>query len=628
GSDQKAMWGAQDALVLKWVALQVAPMLPLHERCEHIKGHGGGPASVRKMSAALTQNGYRWVLRTDVKGYYANIDKTQLLNQVYRHIPHTVLRDLINQYVHYTVENGGVSHTPEKGIGRGCSLSPLMGALYLHEIDEHFGREMQTDRLYYARYMDDIVVLTHSRWQLRKHVRKLNQLLAEKQLRQHPGKTFIGRTLRGFDWMGAMLESQGVTDVAPRAKANHREKVRRLYERAWRWREPKGVTRRRLSTYRWRWAIWAGAIVPAVAIYQTALAANVMMSGEAGVIGYTSTMSVSLPGKSPVQTPSDTDAFCISKYADSCSSKNDLYADDWGQPLGFQIWRKGGTRVHAWAVPVGEIRYEYQAYAFLTDVITGHVSMSLEGTTNTWVQSNPHDEPISPLLPPPINDHHNASGVGPHKLVISSYHIKDTTGLLYQAGQNYSGNANVKFAIIAGKRGLSPGTYTIPSLYFVKCIAGSCESKGVLSPADNEFTVANYGCDVAAPGTLDLSDTDRTATMEVTANCQDMMGGNIGEAGAYVSLEPGPGVSVTDATASGLGVPGAPGLSIRGNWSTVPPDCTGDQTVFFDGRYGPRIFDLLPGTGGQGGTDVAFRLCGTAAPGLYTTRALIRIVTK
>ncbi|WP_416282323.1 reverse transcriptase domain-containing protein, partial [Providencia alcalifaciens] len=122
-----------------------------------------------------------------MKGYYANIDKTQLLNQVYRHIPHTVLRDLINQYVHYTVENGGVFHTPEKGIGRGCSLSPLMGALYLHEIDEHFGREMQTGRLYYARYMDDIVVLTHSRWQLRKHVRKLNQLLAEKQLRQHPG---------------------------------------------------------------------------------------------------------------------------------------------------------------------------------------------------------------------------------------------------------------------------------------------------------------------------------------------------------------------------------------------------------------------------------------------------------
>ncbi|CAI2536112.1 Retron-type reverse transcriptase [Serratia proteamaculans] len=259
--EQKALWSAQDALVLKWVALQIAPQLPLHARCEHIKGHEGGPASVRKMSAALKQAGYRWVLRTDVKGYYASIDKAQLLGQVRRHITHPVLLGLITQYVHYTVEDGGTFHTPEKGISRSCPLSPLMGALYLQEMDTHFGQEAEKGTMYYARYMDDIVVLTHSRWQLRKHVRILNRFLSEKTLCQHPDKTFIGRTVKGFDWMGAWLEPQGVTDIAPRAKANHCEKVRRLYERAWRWREPKAVTQRKVSNYRWRWTIWAVALL-------------------------------------------------------------------------------------------------------------------------------------------------------------------------------------------------------------------------------------------------------------------------------------------------------------------------------------------------------------------------------
>ncbi|WP_323086187.1 hypothetical protein [Providencia alcalifaciens] len=77
-SEQKAMWGGQDALVPQWVTLRVAPIMPIHERCEHLKGHGGGPRGEDKMRAALARDVYRWVLRTDVKGYYANIDKTQI----------------------------------------------------------------------------------------------------------------------------------------------------------------------------------------------------------------------------------------------------------------------------------------------------------------------------------------------------------------------------------------------------------------------------------------------------------------------------------------------------------------------------------------------------------------------
>lgn len=268
GPDRRAVWGAQDALVLKWVALSLQPLLPLHPACEHVKGHGGGKPSVTTLSALLMQKktdgrAYPWVCRTDIRGYYRNISKQTLSAQVRRHVTCPVLRDLVDQYLHYTVEDGGTFHTPDKGISRGCPLSPLMGALHLYDMDAHFAGQKT---IHYARYMDDIIILAKSRWQLRKYTRQLKQWFSEYGFEAHPDKTFTGRTEKGFDWMGAWLTHEGVTDIAPRAKANHREKVRRLYERLARvplWARKREAQRihAKVSTYRKRWTIWAGALL-------------------------------------------------------------------------------------------------------------------------------------------------------------------------------------------------------------------------------------------------------------------------------------------------------------------------------------------------------------------------------
>lgn len=281
GEDRKAVRSAQDALVLKWVALSIEGQLPLHPACEHVKGHGGGRQSVNRLHALLTGTAHEhapeqtteqtskktadhaWVCRTDIRGYYRNINKETLLNHVRQHVQDPVLRDLISQYLHYTVEDGGAFHTPEKGISRGCALSPLMGALHLYDMDEHFSRQKG---IHYARYMDDIVILAKTRWSLRKHTKRLMQWFSEYGFEAHPDKTQIGRTKKGFDWMGAWLTHEGVTDIAPRAKANHREKVRRLYERLarvpdWLRHRRQQQVHARVSAYRKRWNIWAGSLV-------------------------------------------------------------------------------------------------------------------------------------------------------------------------------------------------------------------------------------------------------------------------------------------------------------------------------------------------------------------------------
>ncbi|WP_024531420.1 reverse transcriptase domain-containing protein, partial [Serratia fonticola] len=230
GKKKQAMWTARDALVLKWVALKLAGRLPLHPRCEHVKGHGGGAASLRRLNEVVHSGDYPWVCRTDIKGYYGAIQKPFLLEQLRQQRLAPEVLYLLEQYLHYSVKSGGEFHTPERGIPRGCALSPLMGALHLWAVDNHFVRQ---PGIYYARYMDDFVILTKTRWQLRRQVASLNRFFNVYGFRQHPDKTFIGRTAKGFDWMGAQLGASGVTGVAPRALANHWAKVRRLYEQTW-----------------------------------------------------------------------------------------------------------------------------------------------------------------------------------------------------------------------------------------------------------------------------------------------------------------------------------------------------------------------------------------------------------
>lgn len=75
-----------------------------------------------------------------------------LYHQVCRHVCDPALRDRMHQYLYYSVEDGGELYTPETGISRGYSLSPLMGAVQLRYVDRYFS---ETEGIWYVRYMDD-----------------------------------------------------------------------------------------------------------------------------------------------------------------------------------------------------------------------------------------------------------------------------------------------------------------------------------------------------------------------------------------------------------------------------------------------------------------------------------------
>ncbi len=100
-----------------------------------------------------------------------------------------------------------------------------MGAFFLRSMDQALGKL----GLFYVRFMDDIVVFAPRRWRLRGAVRALNQALGALRLEKHPGKTFIGRIEKGFDFLGYHFSPRGLTP-ARQTIENLLERAIRLYE--------------------------------------------------------------------------------------------------------------------------------------------------------------------------------------------------------------------------------------------------------------------------------------------------------------------------------------------------------------------------------------------------------------
>jgi len=100
-----------------------------------------------------------------------------------------------------------------------------MGALYLKPLDD----ALEKSGLFYARFMDDWVIIAPNRWKLRKAVYRVNQVLNALKVEKHPDKTFIGRADKGFDFLGYHFEPGSLTPSNHTVK-KHVERISRLYE--------------------------------------------------------------------------------------------------------------------------------------------------------------------------------------------------------------------------------------------------------------------------------------------------------------------------------------------------------------------------------------------------------------
>jgi RNA-directed DNA polymerase len=245
------LWTSVDCLVLKMLATLLAKYLPASLLCTHLKGHGGAKQTVTAIQAQLSTNTF--VFRTDVKSYYESINHELLLSKLAAYVKDKVVMNLLGQYLKRSVECGGLFTDITQGISSGCPLSPLMSSFYLYKLD----KEMESKSVFYRRYMDDIIVLSPTRWKLRKAIRTVNQHFAKLTLHQHPDKTTIGRIKHGFDFLGYQFGKEKLT-VSKRTLENHIRRLTQLYEQ----KKHQPNWQMLLDDYRQHWVTWVYSGIP------------------------------------------------------------------------------------------------------------------------------------------------------------------------------------------------------------------------------------------------------------------------------------------------------------------------------------------------------------------------------
>ena len=140
--------------------------------------------------------------------------------------------------------DGNYREIRDRGIPKGCALSPLFAAVYLAPIDQW----AKANGVGYVRYMDDFVVFVNGRQKIRALIRELHQQLKCLGLKLSIPKTWIGSVKKGFSFLGY--------EISPKEIKISKISWQRMHER-FSQRYAQGASDSQLLTYLKRWFQWA-----------------------------------------------------------------------------------------------------------------------------------------------------------------------------------------------------------------------------------------------------------------------------------------------------------------------------------------------------------------------------------
>jgi len=137
-----------------------------------------------------------WVLKCDIRKFFASIDQAVLLQIIRNYIPDSNIIALIERII-------GSFHAIKEGVGLplGNLTSQLFVNIYMNQFDQWMKHKMKAK--HYIRYADDFVILSLDKNWLIKLVPKIAEFLEEHlKLSLHPNKVYIKSFTSGVDFLG------------------------------------------------------------------------------------------------------------------------------------------------------------------------------------------------------------------------------------------------------------------------------------------------------------------------------------------------------------------------------------------------------------------------------------------
>ena len=259
----------EDALVLQAIACQIAPKLDSklpegvhswrvkpnakgndlfndHEMLEFpfLKGrtirrelaiiepwYAAWPEFMEQLQYAYEQEGYSFLVMSDIVAYFENIDLGLLRDILLQHLPQqqrivNFLMSLLRYWTWPSIEGATVS----RGIPQGNGMSSFLGNIYLLPLDEAFAAFGKRHQIRYLRYMDDVKVFAKDKQTALRALFCMNDHLRRLRLNIQGAKTDIleGEDIRPVFFDARISDANTVIAAIQKSKKLSTAKAREL----------------------------------------------------------------------------------------------------------------------------------------------------------------------------------------------------------------------------------------------------------------------------------------------------------------------------------------------------------------------------------------------------------------
>ena len=165
--------------------------------CRNGKGTHKALKRFKYFANKVSRNNSRtcWIMKGDIKKFFANIDHLILKGILAEHIPDKMILRLLSQII------DSFQTRPGTGLPLGNLTSQLLVNIYMNRFDQFVKHKLRA--VYYIRYADDFVILSDNRIILESYIVKISAFLScELKLTLHPDKFSIKTLNSGVDFLG------------------------------------------------------------------------------------------------------------------------------------------------------------------------------------------------------------------------------------------------------------------------------------------------------------------------------------------------------------------------------------------------------------------------------------------
>ncbi|GBE16505.1 group II intron-encoded protein LtrA [bacterium BMS3Abin15] len=174
--------------------------------CRLDKGTHKSINRFRKFAYIISKNNAKtcWILKCDIKKFFASIDHKILLGILARYIPNKKILWLLGEVISSFTSPRPLLEKERRinvGLPLGNLTSQLFVNIYMNEFDQFIKHKLKVK--YYIRYADDFVIFSENKEWLKDLIPEIKRFLYERlKLELHPDKLFIETLYSGVDFLG------------------------------------------------------------------------------------------------------------------------------------------------------------------------------------------------------------------------------------------------------------------------------------------------------------------------------------------------------------------------------------------------------------------------------------------